>query len=168
MKPSEIRQNLESIVDSIEFRPSKKNAVLTEVWRWLMLVSQKKLSVKEYLFIEEAEWDEFLYNISLRDNPHLHQLEKKWIEEILNRVSDRIFFDEAKEDLSKITVSPEHEHLKERLLELSSQTLSKILSKFLNVKSGKTKNSRGIQARYLKLLSKIPKWLGLKEEPKNT
>ncbi len=165
LTPSEIRDDIEGLVDSLALRPRKKSSLLAEIWRRLMLLTQKKISVKEYLFLDDDDWTDFLYNLSLRDDPHLHKIEKIWAEEILNLGADKIFFEDAKEALKKISISSDHEPLRSKLLELPSQTLSKILSKFLSVKSGKTKNPKGVQARYLKLLSRIPKWLALKDEP---
>lgn len=144
---------------SLQLRKKREKDLELNLFKRIFTLHQAGLDLESYVFLAEKDWEELMHILSIKANPHLHPLERAWADEIENLGKLELFADDVKDALSACKLAPQDTHLREKLMELPSQVLSRIVSTFFKVDHGKKINpSTRVQGRYLKVLDVRPIW----------
>jgi hypothetical protein len=155
----DLNQQLSQAVVSLNLRKKREKDLESEVFKRVFTLHQAGLDLETYIFLAEKDWDSLQHMLSIKANPHLHPLERAWADEIVSLGKLELFADDVKQALSACKLAPQEMHLREKVLELPPQVLSRVVSTFFKVDHGKKINpTTKMQGRYLKLLDVRPMW----------
>jgi hypothetical protein len=155
----DINQQLSQGVVSLNLRKKREKDLEHNLFKRIFTLHQAGLDLESYIFLAEGDWESLQHMLSIKANPHLHPLERAWADEIVSLGKLELFADDVKSALSACKLAPQEIHLREKMLELPPQVLSRVVSTFFKVDHGKKINpTTKMQGRYLKLLDVRPMW----------
>jgi hypothetical protein len=155
----DLNQQLSQAVVSLNLRKKREKDLENDVFKRVFTLIHVGLDLETYIFLAEKDWDSLQHMLSIKTAPHLHPLERAWADEIVKLGKLELFTDDVKQALSMCKLAPQDVHLREKILELPPQVLSRVVSTFFKVDHGKKINpSTRMQGRYLKLLDVRPMW----------
>jgi hypothetical protein len=124
----------------MSLRKKWKKDLEADIFRRFITLHQAGLDLETYIFLSEKDWETLIHILSIKIDPHLYPLERAWTDEIVNLGKSDLFADDVKQALSMCKLATTDMHLREKLLELPPQVLSRIVSTFFKVEHGKKIN----------------------------